>query len=374
MGGWRVRGRAVLAAALLRTTLAAAATTVEPIARLSLEGGYDSNVLLDGHSEDQVVRFAPDVGLRLRDHHLDLAATYGGELLWYERLAPQGVWNQRAALTLDTRLDRRTSLGGDLRVWQAFDPAQLAQAGIFRVGGQRALLVFGRSRLEWHADRPDSVALTYLERTVLFDDKTGGAMHAPGVEVLRRVDERLQLGAAYAFGAYTSFLPGEDEHASSHGVRMTARWRATRHLALEAWAGPALWLPQGGASAILPEVFLQALVATRGLDLRVSVGHALGLGATAQPGVVDSAEVGLEKRWGRSWFLRGDGGLWHSGLAPTGEGAVTGYATASEVGLILHGGLRLSLRGAHYGRADAVVPQYQRTTLGLRVAWELQPR
>src|SRR4051812_35835094 len=80
-------------------------------------------------------------------------------------------------------------------------PAALAQAGVSRTGGQRALPAAGRARLEGRAARPAAVALTYLERTVLFEDGTGGAMHAPGVEALRRIDERLTLGAAYAFGA-----------------------------------------------------------------------------------------------------------------------------------------------------------------------------
>jgi len=373
MGGWRIRGRAVLAAALLRVTSAAAATTVEPIARLTLEGGYDSNARYDGHSADQVAKVAPEVGVRLRDHTYVLIGTYGGEYVWYEQLAPRGAWNQRGGLQLDAHLDRRTSLAGDLRVSEVFDPAALAQAGVFRPGGQRALLAGGRARLEWRTDRLDAVAITYAERTVVFEDGTGGAMHAPGVEALRRIDERLSLGAAYAFGAYQTFQPGADARATSHGVRLRARWRAERHLALEAWVGPALWIPEGSA-AVVPEAFVEALHSTRGLDLRVNAGHGLGIGATAQPGLVDAAEVGLERRFGRDWFVRGDGGLWHSGAAPTGEGAVTGYAGAAEAGVILAGGLRLSLRGAHYGRADAAVAMYRRTTLGLRLGWELRAR
>jgi hypothetical protein len=372
MGGWRNCGRAVLAAALLRATTAAAATTVEPIARLSLEGGYDSNVLNDGHSADRLARVTPEAGLRLRDHGLQLAGAYGGEWLWYEQLAPQGIWNHRARLSLDARLDRLTSLKGDARAWQTFDPAALAQAGVFRAG-QRALIVDGRVRLERRMDRHVTVAFNYLERTVRFDDGTGGAMHAPNVEALRHVDERLALGPVYAFGAYRSFSPVGDLTATSHGVRLLARWQAERHLALEAWTGPALWIP-AGAPSVVPEVFLQALYGTRGFDLRANVGHGLGLGATAEPGLVDSAEFGLERRFGRSWFARGDGGLWHSGAVPNGDGAVTGYAAGGEAGVILSGGLRVSLRGAHYGRADASVPMYERTTLGLRLGWELQAR
>jgi hypothetical protein len=370
MGGWRVLGRVAFAAALLCVTSAAAATTVEPIARLSLEGGYDSNALYDGNSADEVSRITPEVGLRARDRTFTFAGTYGGEWLRYARLAPDGVWNQRGSLALDARLDRRTQLDGDLRMWETFDPAALAQAGVFRSGVQRALLVNGNGRVEWRADRLDSAAFTYLERTVVFQDRTGGAMHAPGFEVLHRLDERLWLGAAYSYGVFQTFQPGPDDRATSHGLRLRARWRAEHHVMVEAWAGPALWLPEG-ASAVVPEGYLAVFLATRGLDLRANVGHTIGIGATAEPGLVDTAELGFERRIGRTWFVRGDGGLWHSGAVPTGAGAVTGYAGSVEGGVILTGGLRLSLRGAHYGRTDSALPMYERTTVAMRIAWEL---
>jgi hypothetical protein len=373
MGGWRVLSGVAFAATLLCATPAAAATTVEPIARLSLEGGYDTNALNDGNSADEVLRLTPEAGVRVRDRTFSLVGTYGGEWLRYQQLLPGGTWNQRGELALDARLDRRTRVNADFRAWETFDPAQLAQAGVFRVGAQRALLVNGSGRLEWRADPVDSAALTYFERTVVFQDGTGGAMHAPAVELMRRIDERLSLGVGYAFGVFQSYLPGPDERATSHGFRARARWRVERHVAIEAWAGPAVWLPSGSA-AIVPEGSVAAFVATRGLDVRVSAGHGLGLGATAQPGLVDSAELGLEHRIGRRWFVRGDGGLWRSGLVPTMAGAVTGYAAAGEGGVILSGGLRLSLRGAHYGRADSGDPIFRRTTVGVRLAWELQPR
>ena len=373
MGGRRVLGRAVVVAALLRAAPVVAATTVEPIARLSLEGGYDSNALYDGTSPDAVSRVAPELGLKLRDPTWSFAGTYGGEWLRYERLAPHGVWDQRGSVALDARLDRRTSVGANLGLSQAFDPAELAQAGVFRTGAQRALLADGKARVDWRTDRLDSAALTYGERLVLFQDGTGGAMHAPGVEVLRRVDERLSLGAGYAYAVFQTFQPGANAQATSHALRVRARWRPDRHVTLEAWAGPAVWLP-GGSASVVPEGYLAGFVATRGFDLRVNLSHGLGIGATAQPGLVDAAELGLERRIGRRWFVGGDGGLWHSGAAPTGSGAVTGYAGEAEAGVILSGGLRLSLRGAHYGRTDSAEPMFERTTVGVRLAWDLATR
>ncbi len=375
MGTWRVLGTAVVVASLLRAAPVAAGTVMEPIARLTLEGGWDSNALYDGRSGDTIGRVSPEVGLRLRDHLWDLRTTYGGELVYYQRLAPGGTWNHRGGLALDARPTRRSTLAGALRLSQAFDPAALAQAGVFRTGRQRALIVGGRARLDWRAEETLATAATLEERIVTFQDGAGGAMHRPTAEVLRRLDRRLSLGGAYSFGVFQSFEPGTgpDRLALAHALRARARWRAERHLTIDASAGPALWMPEGSTS-VVPEVFAEALYATRGLDLRLNGGHALGIGATAQPGIVDSLEFGAGWRVGRTWFVRGDGGLWRSGEAPTGRGAVTGYAVAGEAGRVLRGGLRMSVTGAHFGRVDSAAPEFRRSAVGLRVGWELEAR
>jgi hypothetical protein len=374
MGGWRI-GVAVAVAVLLRAPLAVAGTVVEPIARLSLEGGYDTNALYDGRSADKVGRIAPDVGLHLHDPLWDLKATYGGELIYYQRLAPTGTWNHRGAFTLDARPTYRTTLFADARTSQAFDPGTLAQAGLFRIGAVRALIVTARARAEWRVEETRTLAGTFNERTVIFQDGTGGAMHAPGVEALQRLDRRLSMGVGYGFGMFQSFLRNVPDQVSySNAARVVARWRAERHLGIYAWAGPALWSPKGGSSSVVPEAFVELLVATRGLDLRLNGGHALGIGATAEPGLVDSLEFGGERRFGRDWFIRGIGGLWRSGTVPSQKFAATGYATEGDVGVILAGGLRLSVTGAHFARVDISAAQYRRTTVGLKLEWELKQR
>ena len=375
MGAWRILETAAAAAALLCATRASGGTVVEPIARLFLEGGYDSNPLYDGGSGEGTARLSPDVGLRLHAPLWDLRGTYGGELVYLERTASGGIWNQRGALSLDARPTRRSSLSGNVQLAQAFDPAGLARVGVFRVGRQRALVVAGRARLEWRADRMMYVGGTMLERTVVFEDGSGGAMHAPGVEALWRFEHRVDFGAAYGLGVFQSFSPAQaSETALSHAVRARARWRATRHASVNAWAGPALWLPQGASSAVVPEAFVELLLATRGLDLRMNVGHGLGIGATAHPGLVDAWEVGAERRFGRSYFARGEGGFWRSGTVPRGADAVVGYAAGSEAGIRFQDGLRLSLAAANYGRLDGAGGQFRRTTVGLRLGWELPVR
>ena len=375
MGAWRT-GEAVAAAALLLGARAAAAGTVmEPIARLSLEGGYDSNALYDGHSAADVGRVSPEIGLRLHDPTYDLRTSYGGDYVYFQRLVQGGMWNQRGSISLDARPTFRTTFAGAFRLSQAYDPAALAQAGVFRTGLQRATVLGGRARLDWRASELVDAATTFREETVVFQDRTGGAMHAPTVELLQRLDRRWSVGAAYGLGVFQSFAPGPggDTLSYSNAVRLRARWRAERHLAVDGWVGPALW-SAGGKSSLVPEAYAEVLVATRGIDLRLDVSHALGIGATAQPGLVDAFEFGGERRFGRTWFVKGDGGLWRSGTVPSGKYAVTGYAVEAEVGRILAGGLRLSVTGAHFGRTDTAAAAYERTWVGMRVGWALQAR
>lgn len=375
MGAWRKLGMAAATTAILFATRASGGTVVEPIARLSLEGGYDSNPMYDGGASDRSARLSPDVGLRLHAPLWDLRGTYGGELLYLERAAPGGTWNHRAGLALDARLTRRSTLAASAQASEALDPSALARVGVFTPGRQKALVVNGRGRLHWRADRRVETAATVLEQTVLFEDGSGGAMHSAGGEALWRFGRRILLGGAYRLGVFQSFepAPARDETALTHGLRARARWQATRRVSVSAFAGPALWLPDGGSS-VVPEAYVEVLYATRGFDLRANAGHGLGIGATARPGIVDALEFGLERRFGRRWFVRSDGGIWYSGTIPSRDDSVLGYAVGGEGGIRFENGVRLSLAGAQYGRADDRSSEFSRTTLGLRLGWELRRR
>src|SRR5512134_1031677 len=119
MGAWRMVGAAAALAALLCATRASGGMVVEPIARLYLEGGYDSNPLHDGGAAARSARLSPDVGLRLRAPPWDLRGTYGGELVYLDSASSDGMWNHRAGLALDARPTRRTALSGGLQLSQA---------------------------------------------------------------------------------------------------------------------------------------------------------------------------------------------------------------------------------------------------------------
>ncbi len=374
MGARRRLGKAALGAVLLLAAARSGASTVwEPIARLSLEGGYDSNVLYDGHSEDRMSRISPEAGLRLRDHLWDASLVYRGDWIAYDQLEPNGTWNHRGSFTLEAHPTRRLGLQGVVRGSWAYDPAGLAQAGIFRSGRQSAFLLRGTARGEYRLSHRVDVAATLTERTVRFEDSTGGAMHAPGVEALWRASPRLSVGGAYRLGLYQSFAPAGDGLSTSHGLRARARWRATRRFAVEAAAGPALWIGEDRDTAVVPEAEVEVLGSSRAWDVRSSLSHGLGIGATAHPGLVDAFELGAVRRVGRRFDLRGDGGVWHSGRAPRGGNAVTGWAAAGEAGVLVGMNLRVALVATHFARLDNA-PELRRTTLGMKLGWELPGR
>ena len=353
---------------------AAAVTVVEPIARLSLEGGYDSNALYRGEGSDRTGRISPEVGLRFRDHLFDLRAAYGGDYIVYERLAPDGIWNHRGVLRLEATPTHRLQIDLTARGGYAFDPVGLAQMGIFRTGQDSAWTAAGRGRIAWQAAHRIELAATYADRTVVFSDRSGGAMHSPGGEALWLASERLAFGVAYAGGVFQEFRPGRgDTVAFAHGARGRARYRFTRQLEVDGYAGPAVWRgPEG--TAVVPEAGAELRLEGRWTALRVAASHGLGIGSTARPGLVDSAELGAVRRFGLRYDVRVDGGLWHSGLAPDGGLSTLGYAASGEAGMQVGGGVRLALALTHFARIDDPSAALRRTTVGIRLGWALPER
>jgi hypothetical protein len=374
MGAWRHKGKAALCAVfLLAATRAAASTVVEPIARLGLEGGYDSNAMFDGSGGDRMGRVSPDFGLRLYDRRWDLRATYGGDLLYYDRLAPEGVWNHRATFTLRSRVTRRATL--DLRARGAVttDPIGLVMMGVFRPGRDAATLLVADGKLSWRGTRRLDLAGTFRERTAIFEDGTGGAMHAPGAEALLRFSRRLSIGGAYGLSLFQGFEPDRTDLSWSHAARARGTYRINRRLTLDAYAGPALWHGDGDF-ALVPEAAVELTGSSRAWDFRTQLAHGLGISTLGRPGLVDSVEFGASRRFKRRYEIRGDGGLWHSGRAPDGDFAVTGFAVAGEAAVLVGGGVRLAIGATHFARIDDPSAAFARTTLGLRLGWELPHR
>jgi hypothetical protein len=368
MGARRRWARAAVSAAVLACAARSGASTVtEPIARLSLEGGYDSNVLYQG-TADTVARVSPELGLRARDHLWDLSAAYGADWIRYQRLAPRGEWNHRLRLALDSRPSRRSRVTIDGRGAYALDPLGLALMGIFVSGERAAWTALARGHGGYRITERIDAGVSVEERLVRFDDGTGSAMHAAGASAAWRWTHRLSVGGEYRLAAFQDF--GKREFSLANALRGRLDYQLSRRARIETSAGPALWTGPD-ARALVPEANATLLVSDRFDDLRVTLQRGLGIGSTGAPGLVTSFEFGAEHRIGREWLMRADGGVWHSGRAPTGADAVTGYAASGEIARRFGRGLRIGAAAAHFSRFDGSLA---RTTVGLRVGWDLGAR
>ncbi len=374
MGAWRRAGKAAVAAVVLCAAARAAASTVaEPIARLSLEGGWDSNALYRG-TADTENRISPELGLRLRDPLWTFAGSYGADWIRYQQLQPNGAWSHRLLLRLEAHPARRWTIRGDAHGAYAFDPVGLALIGIFRTGRQSALVGRLNARVTYRiAPRVDGV-VDAAEQTVRFDDRTGGAMHAAGAAGMWRWTERLSVGAGYRLSLFQGSHPTFQDLAYANALQARVTYEIDRHLAVEAAAGPETWA-RPGTFNIVPEATVTLTRTERDSDLRITAHHGLGIGSTAAPGLVTSIEGGAVHRFGRSFLLKGDGGLWNSGVAPSGAHPVLGYAASGEAAWLMTRGLRLSLVAARFATLNQPAnDRLTRTTVGLQLGWELEPR
>jgi hypothetical protein len=374
--GWRWRTGAAACAVLLAASAspAAAETVTAPIARLFLEGGYDSNVMFAGRGGDTSTQISPELGLRARDHTWDFKGWYAAEFAHYQRFSPSGVWSQRVVATLESRLSPRTDLDGEVRAGYARDPLGLALLGIFRTAEGNVVMGDGAVRASWRATQRIDLAGSFHERLARFGDRSGGAVHSPEMHALWRFTPRFSAGAGYRLSAFQTFLAGGgQENALSQGVEGRLEYVQDRRNRFEATAGVALWTSPT-TRGIVPQLGATWLRADPLSDLRVQAWHGLALGVTAAPGLVDSVEFGGSKRFARAWRLEASGGLWRSGVAPTGAHAVLGYAAAGEGSYLFSNGVRAGLAVTRFARLDDPSPTLRRTTVGLRVGWELPER
>lgn len=365
----RWKGAAALLLSALVASPAGATVQVDPVARLALEGGYDSNVRYDGRGGDRMGRVSPDVGLSLRDHTWRALGTYGADIVTYPSVAPGPSLNQRGRLELSSRLDPRTRF--DLRFGGTYapDPESLARLGIVGRTGS-ALVLRGDARLAWRQSERTTLAATFFERGARLSGEGGSLLHAPGAEVAYQLDRRMQVGAAYRYDYFQSLTDGVDD-AQAQELKGLVRWRSSRRITLEAEAGPALWHGPGGPS-VVPEAGATLLYSGRSSDLRLEARHGLGLSALARPSVSDSFEVGALTRVGRSFRLRGDAGLWRGGALPTGSDSTLGYGLGGEVIYVVSRGVEVGIAASRFARIDDATAASERNVVGLRMAWQLE--
>ncbi len=374
------RGRGVWRAACATTfallcAKADASVVAGPIARLSVEGGYDSNVLYDGGGGSSMGHISPELGLHVRDHLWDMQLSYGGDVYAYgatRTLGPQRAWNHRGLFRLEARPRRSLTVKAEMNGSYSIDPVGLARLGLFQRVTQPALLLRGSERFTWRSGRRLSLSFTYAERDVLFDDRTGAGAHTPGVEAAWKLSPRSELGGAYRFDVFQASDPVLGGNSRAHELKAVYRYRLDRTLELEAEAGPAWWIGSD-FRRLVPEASLRLAAQWREGAARVGYTHGVGLGSTANPGLSDGLEGVLTRRLSRHWRVHAEGGLWR-GADMRGEGTVWGYSVIGEVTYLLSRDVEIALAASRFARLDDLSPILQRNVLGLRVAWQLPQR
>lgn len=377
MGTRRLSKAVVLAAVLCAGARAAASVQVDPIARLSLEGGYDSNIMYDGRG-DGMGRISPDLGFQLRDHTWSFGLVAGGDLLAYPYRpqttgSSQTVWNQRGSLVLHMTPDPRLKIDANARGTYAYDPVGLARLGIFGGPTGSGLVAGGAFRAAYRLDPEWTAAGTFNEYVVRFSDGSGSASHTPGAELTRHFGPRLEAGGTYKFDYFQSLTPGAGD-ATAHEFVAIMRYRWSRHVTFEGWAGGAVWNPHQGSTQVIPEGLAQLLGANRSGDLRLSLRHGVGLGIFGTPGLFDSVEGAFTWKVTHSWQLHADGGVWRSGDIPWGANSATGYGVDTELAYLISRQVKVGVGASRFARVDAGTSLYDRNIIGLRFGWELRHR
>ena len=337
MGAWRISGRRRRQPRSCAPRGRRGARSWNPSPASPSRAGTTRTRCTTGARRIGSARFSPDLGLRLRAPLWDLRGTYGGELVYYERAAPGGIWNHRGALSLDARPTRRTALAGAAQVSQAFDPAGARPGG--RVPHRAAEGARPRRRaaaLEWRADRRRrgrrhaARADGALRRRHRRRDARAGRRGALALRAASSARRRIRLRRVPELRAGA---PATDETAFSHALRARARWQATRHVSVNAWAGPGAvaarrreqrgrpgGVRRGAARDARPRPARER--GPRPRHRRDRASRARGLRSSS----------GWSAASGAAAFARGDGGLWRSGTVPKGADAVLGYAIGRRGG------------------------------------------
>ena len=329
----------------------------EPLARLYLEGGWDSNPLLRRARGPDAPRLARRRAAAPQPAHRR-RRSYGGDWVTYPQLQRDGTWNHRGLLRLESTPTRRLTLSGRLA---------------------RRLRLRSRSASRWSACsvRPraprSSPARTSAPSTARPSGSTSRALSTsarcssrmrpaarctPGDRGALAQRRRLDFGAGYRFGIYQEFEP-----AGTTGRVLERRARAgalARDAAdqLDASAGP----PSGAVTdgkASCPRGPSQLLGSGRGWTCARALPRARPRGHRT-PGLVDALEGGGRKMSGSTRAARRRRSL-ALGRAPR-RGPVTGYAAEGEAAFLFREGCARAGR-AHFNVWTTRRPRTPQTTV-----------
>ena len=232
-----------------------------PIARLTIEGRYDDDLLAEGGGAAAIL--APSLGWRLRKPTVDLQASYGIDVFTYARLLPNtGGENQRLRASQTVDFDPRTRFVLRQAAEWLYDPTALARPGVVRTGGEVLFLeadadvvrrmtkrlragLGARAERSWfHAagaedgttvapralaglalSPRDDLQGRYRLQIFAFDRAAGWTAHEPAIGYARLLTPSTRLG--FELGAAILAGPGGVTHLQPTG-RAELSWRLPR--------------------------------------------------------------------------------------------------------------------------------------------------
>jgi hypothetical protein len=371
---------ATLSAALLATA-AQAKVYVEFRPRMSLMGGYDDNVQLNGTGGDAFGQAVPGLKLDVfgeHDLHLDLDCQAGLARLAHpqEFGISSGAFAANETCLMGTRLklDDRDKLTLHVRATYAQDPFSIAGLGLLLRPGQTQIFVGGFNGEEVHALSSHTEVQFGLDTyTLLFGagDPANGYMLAPRIAYAWKTSARSKWDLGFREQLFFSVANGmlDQAHAGMLGYTY----------ALAPWAnlnvrGGAVGIT-GKSDALQPVLRFQIESYTPTTAISVLAAHDLVIGpSSAGPLMADLAEVGVIQDWehfqlhGRLGIYRNSDAfrVWNAPLGTVGYGGEAGAAVKFTRDLRIEVAAMRDARLSDPGTAALV----DRDVMQVRLVWE----
>ncbi|HZX97854.1 MAG TPA: hypothetical protein VFE90_25275 [Myxococcales bacterium] len=379
------------AASLLLAGGASAKVYIEWRPRMSLMGGYDDNVQLNGAGGDGFGQAVPGLKLDIfGDHnlHVDVDCQAGIARLAHpeEFGISSGAFaaNETCALGTRVHLSTRDKLQLRTSATYAQDPFSIAGLGLLLRPGQTQIFVAKFQGLIEHALTGHSHFDYGLDGQALAfgaGDPGNGFVLAPQARYAWKTSARgtwdvgMREQLFFAMGADPNPLAPKGSPGGLLDQAHSALLGYT--YALAPWANLTVrgggMLVTGANDALMPT--LRMSIESYQLDsaLSVTVAHDLMIGPTsAGPQIADIAEVGWIRDWQHFGLHLRAGVYRNAGVTDAMQVGALGYSTEAGVAWKFTRDLRLEFAGMRDARLNdvTVAQQVDRDVLQLRFVWE----
>lgn len=379
-------------AALLASGGAEAKVYVEWRPRMSLMGGYNDNVLLNGSGADGFGQAVPGLKLDLfgeHDLHVDVDCQAGVAQLAHpqEFGLSTGAFasNETCLVGTKANLSMRDKLQLRANATYARDPFSIAGLGLLLRPGQTEIFVAHLDTEIQHALSPHTEIDYEIEgRALAFgsNDPGNGYVLAPQVRYAWKTSARskwdIGLREQLFFGVGADVgsprAPGGSPSGlldQAHSLLLGYTYALAPWASLTARGGGVM--VTGMVQTAMPTASLTLESYTPVTAISVTLAHDLVIGpTTAGPLIGDIAELGLIKDWEHLTCHLRAGMYRNVGVADQGQIGALGYGLEAGLGWKFTRDLRLEFAALRDARLNdvAVAQQVDRDVFQLRLTWE----